>query len=121
MPADVNPVGGRLTPVPVSSTPVSTNTYALPIATTGVAMNPPPPERLPSIMAAIDKACAVIPADKNVALVGIATKKDDRTEVNAVLVTRVNDSFKTSLWFGRSWEPGKPGSSEVGASVAWTF
>lgn len=120
MPADVIPAGGTLTVPKPSSAPTNT-IYAIPAATSGVAMNPPPLDKLPSIIAAIDKACAVIPSNQNVALVAVATSDGKTTEANLAAVARVGGSFRVSAWIGRSWGENKPASSTIGGSVVWSF
>lgn len=95
----------------------SANLYALPSVSSGVAMNPPPLAMLPSITAAVSKACESIAPGKHVALVGITTQKDGVASANLALVARVGSSFTVTGWIGRSWGDGKASAGEVGAAV----
>jgi len=93
-------------PTPASALPSITYAGG---ATNGVATMVPPADLLPSITAAITKACTAIPPGRNAALVAVA----DQRGANVAAVQRVNDHVTVVAWLGKSW--GKP--LEGGASV----
>ncbi len=99
---------------PPSVAPANT-VYALPSATAGVAMNAPALNQLPSISAAIAKACESIPPGKNGALVAVAGANG----VNLALVSKIGEDLAITAWIGRSWK--KDAATEWGAEVKLTF
>lgn len=78
-------------------------------ASNGVATVRPPEELLPSITAAVTRACQSIPAGRTAALVAVA----DRKGANVAVVQKIGDHVTVMGWLGKSW--GKP--IEGGASV----
>jgi hypothetical protein len=117
MSTDVKPLNPVPSIVPTStpSSAPSGTLYALPSATTGVAMNPPPLTLLPSISAAVAKACESIPKDKHGALVAIGTANG----VNLAVVGKIGDDFAVTAWIGRSWK--KDAALDWGAEMKLTF
>jgi hypothetical protein len=78
-------------------------------ASNGVATVAPPEVLLPSITAAVTKACQSIPAGRTAALVAVADGKG----ANVAVVQKLGDHVTVMGWLGKSW--GQP--VEGGASV----
>ena len=83
----------------------------------GVEMQVPPASIMPSITAALNRACAEIPPDKSGALMGIVTERG----VNLAIVHRVGDDFQVSAWVGRSWVGASGSAYECGAQAKLTW
>lgn len=87
-------------------------------ANSGVAMVTPPEIVLPSVMAAVNKAMAAVPADRSGALVTIFTPKG----ANLAVAQRVGDHVKVTAWVGKTWsaKPGEPAwDYGAAATVTW--
>lgn len=72
-----------------------------------------------SIARALAHAMTLIPADKNAALVAVATEKGG----NLVLAARTDDgTVQAQAWIGKSgWNGPIRKGLEVGAQIAWVF
>lgn len=79
----------------------------------------PPPGLSASIEAAVARAIAAIPADKSVALIGVATEKG----ANLVIAGRTaGGALSGQVWVGKSgWDRPIREGIEVGAQVVAVF
>lgn len=80
-----------------------------------VLFNAPPPERLPSINAAVADAVAKMSPDAKAALIGVANKSG----ANAVFVLRTDHGWTADMWIGKTWK----GDLDYGAEIKkeWTW
>jgi hypothetical protein len=81
-------------------------------ASAGVAVMAPPEALLPSIAAAVAKACEAIPAGRTGALVAIADTKG----ANLAVVQRIGTHVEIMGWIGKSWGEPIAGGASVHAS-----
>ena len=98
--------------VPSAPIALPSTTYAA-NAKNGVAMNVPPVDLLPSIMASIEQACATIPPGKKVALVAVV----DMSGANLALVSRIKGNITVKAWAGKKW--GEPIDGGAQVLVTW--
>jgi len=82
-------------------------------ASNGVAVVRPPDDLLPSITAAITKACTAIPEGRTAALVAVA----DRKGANVAVVQRIGGNVTVMGWLGKSW--GEPLEGGVSVMASW--
>ena len=90
------------TPIDMPATNVSAPvpvTYAVPTATNGVAMNPPPAGMATSIADSIKSACAVIEPSHTTALVA----RVDTKGANVIVARKFDSGWSADAYFGKTW------------------
>ena len=81
----------------------------------GVALNAPPAETIGTVSRMVAEAVAALPPESRGALVGIATTKGGKTDVNLALAVRAGSHVEIVSWLGKSW--GEPVAGGVAVQV----
>ena len=81
----------------------------------GVKMVEPPPDRLPSILDALNKSKHLIPEGRDGVIVGVVNE----TGANLAFVSRVKGDITVKAWIGKEWKGSTDYGVMFGKEISW--